>query len=605
MATLVARILDESGFEAAVVCEFLGDGKLANTRKIVRLARDFDRQGGFTLAEFVARLRNDLENEPREEQAATTDEASASIRLMSIHQAKGLEFPIVVLPDLARAASSRSPLVALHPELGLVARPAEASPGSMANPEPNPSEPTADPTVGSFAWQAYQTLEKADDEQESLRLFYVAATRARDALILSAGLGPDEPVKSSSAAMKLLEERFDRRTGLCRVASEDLVATPAVQVSLMSPPAPRVDRTSTSLHLPISAIEEAITRATRVDRQDTSRPSPPPRYLDLDPAAGLPPRAARLDGLIRSILRDPAGVATRRSARLRSRRGSTNARREHGPDPRGRAADGCLVGRPALPGAQERRPVLHQARLCIHDSASIGWFVLGTDRFRGACDVLFRDRQGHWQLIVIADTMAQMARQHVRLQLSARAARSAGYTPIRQGWLVSHGPDGELNHEVVTGFDDAAIAQSVSEVIRSDSSGNRVVEPGGIGSAVRGVVAGMAETRLRLQVECIRRGKEPIQTVARPDHGEPERLSRRALHQGDPCDGVRRPGERRRRRAVRGDMSGYHIEREDIQASLYFAADLAHRPMPGRGIGMLTIISEDDEHLKDFAEYMP
>ncbi len=28
-------------------------------------------------------------------------------------------------------------------------------------------------------------------------------------------------------------------------------------------------------------------------------------------------------------------------------------------------------------------------------------------------------------------------------------------------------------------------------------------------------------------------------------------------------------------------------------------------PVPGRGKGMLTIISEDDDHLKDFAEYMP
>ncbi len=204
MARLVAQVLDESGFEAAVVCEFLGERKLANTRKIVRLARDFDRQGGFTLAEFVARLRTDLENEPREEQAATTDESSASIRLMSIHQAKGLEFPIVVLPDLARAASSRSPLVAFHPDLGLVVRPTQPSPDS------------GDPAEGSFAWQAYLTLEKADDEQESLRLFYVAATRARDALILSAGLEPDEPVKSTSPAMRLLDERFDRRTGHCR-----------------------------------------------------------------------------------------------------------------------------------------------------------------------------------------------------------------------------------------------------------------------------------------------------------------------------------------------------------------------------------------------------
>jgi antitoxin (DNA-binding transcriptional repressor) of toxin-antitoxin stability system len=29
------------------------------------------------------------------------------------------------------------------------------------------------------------------------------------------------------------------------------------------------------------------------------------------------------------------------------------------------------------------------------------------------------------------------------------------------------------------------------------------------------------------------------------------------------------------------------------------------QPVPGRGKGMLTIVSDDDEHLKDFAEYMP
>ena len=212
MARLVARVLDESGFDGALVCEFLGDRKLANTRKIIRLARDFDRQGGFTLAEFVARLRADLENEPREEQAATTDEAGASIRLMSIHQAKGLEFPIVVLPDLARPSPSRSPLVACRPDLGLVVRPPHAG--------PKPVDASNDSDERNPVWRAYLTLERADDDQESLRLFYVAATRAHDALILSAGLGPDEPLKATSIAMRLLDERFDRRTGACRVAPD-------------------------------------------------------------------------------------------------------------------------------------------------------------------------------------------------------------------------------------------------------------------------------------------------------------------------------------------------------------------------------------------------
>src|SRR5205823_4089205 len=92
----------ESGYEPALMGEFLGSRRRANVRKLVRLARRYDRQGGFTLADFVARLRADLRRPPKEEQAATNDEEGESLRLMTIHQAKGLEFPIVVLPDLDR-----------------------------------------------------------------------------------------------------------------------------------------------------------------------------------------------------------------------------------------------------------------------------------------------------------------------------------------------------------------------------------------------------------------------------------------------------------------------------------------------------------------------
>ena len=118
IAALVDRVLDESGFEAALLGEFLGDRKRANARKLVRLARRFDAQGRFTLADFVARLRADLREPPREEQAATTDEEGESVRLMSIHQAKGLEFPIVVVPDLNRRDDHGRENVTFHEELG-------------------------------------------------------------------------------------------------------------------------------------------------------------------------------------------------------------------------------------------------------------------------------------------------------------------------------------------------------------------------------------------------------------------------------------------------------------------------------------------------------
>ncbi len=51
IAALVDRVLDESGYEAALLGEFLGHRKRANAQKLVRLARQFDQQGGFTLAD--------------------------------------------------------------------------------------------------------------------------------------------------------------------------------------------------------------------------------------------------------------------------------------------------------------------------------------------------------------------------------------------------------------------------------------------------------------------------------------------------------------------------------------------------------------------------
>ena len=87
------------------------------------MARRFDEQGGFTLADFVDRLRADLRAATKETQAATTDEQGEIIRLMSIHQAKGLEFPIVVLPDLDRKRPGELKRVAFDPDLGPLVNP--------------------------------------------------------------------------------------------------------------------------------------------------------------------------------------------------------------------------------------------------------------------------------------------------------------------------------------------------------------------------------------------------------------------------------------------------------------------------------------------------
>jgi ATP-dependent helicase/nuclease subunit A len=490
MARLVARVLDESGFEGALVCEFLGDRKLANTRKIVRLARDFDRQGGFTLAEFVARLRADLENEPREEQAATTDEAGASVRLMSIHQAKGLEFPIVVLPDLARSSRSQSPMVACRPDLGLVVRP----------PQPGPSSGDGSgDEVRDPVWRAYLALERDDDEQESLRLFYVAATRARDALILSAGLGPDEPVRSTSIAMRLLDERFDRRTGACRVVpgDGDPASPPVVEVCLMDPPGPPGDRPAEagpnavalapSPRWSISAISAAIARADAVVDDEPARPSGPPRYVDLDPAAGLPPRAARLDSLIRSIVRDPRW-RRREATAMGSLAARAGARQVPAAGP-GLIRDAArrLDALWDLSAFRMLRASASGRDAAVRDDLEFTLSPGGATVFHGAGDLAFRDREGCWHLIVVADEAAGPERQRLRLQLAAMAARARGLEPIARGWLIRHGPDGAAHEEVVTEFGAGQLARiGVDQALQPDA--DRIGSAVGGGSVPRPVL---------------------------------------------------------------------------------------------------------------------
>src|SRR5207248_5754478 len=71
IARLLGEILADSGYDAALQLEFLGDRKLANLWKLIELARTFDRSGLFGLAEFIPRLGDLVKAQPREEQAAT------------------------------------------------------------------------------------------------------------------------------------------------------------------------------------------------------------------------------------------------------------------------------------------------------------------------------------------------------------------------------------------------------------------------------------------------------------------------------------------------------------------------------------------------------
>jgi ATP-dependent helicase/nuclease subunit A len=199
IAGLLNAVFADSGFDAAMRFEKLGDRKLANLWKLLDLARTFDRSGLFGLAEFIGRLGDLVRTQPREEQAATQPENADVIRLMSIHQAKGLEFPVVIVPDLAATwRGPPPPAAAWDPELGCIARPPKDEEG---------------PPFSDFPWRLFESHSEVEDWHEELRTLYVACTRARDYLVLAAAL--KEGSFAENAWMLALSERFDLTTGRC------------------------------------------------------------------------------------------------------------------------------------------------------------------------------------------------------------------------------------------------------------------------------------------------------------------------------------------------------------------------------------------------------
>jgi ATP-dependent helicase/nuclease subunit A len=196
LSRLLELAIERTGYDASLLHEFLGRRKVANLRKLIEMAREFDSAGRGTLADFAQRLRDSVSEETVEALAATHPEASNVVRLMTIHQAKGLEFPVVIVADMDRPSRSPSWGAVYHRELGPLL----------------PLPPAGPDESRHLAIEMNRYIERREDEAESLRVLYVALTRAADHLILSGGL--DAHGRPHSQWMKLVAKRFDLQTGL-------------------------------------------------------------------------------------------------------------------------------------------------------------------------------------------------------------------------------------------------------------------------------------------------------------------------------------------------------------------------------------------------------
>ncbi len=175
ISQLLERAVAAGGYREYLLGQEWGERRLANVHKLLRLARRFEASEGRDLRGFLDHAarhrewRNGMASVIAEPDAPVAEVEPDAVRLMSIHAAKGLEFPVVCVADLGRAPNMGVGDLLLDGErIGL----------RLARLDGEEAIPSIE-----FD-ELCQDRKRAQSEEEE-RILYVAMTRARERLILS------------------------------------------------------------------------------------------------------------------------------------------------------------------------------------------------------------------------------------------------------------------------------------------------------------------------------------------------------------------------------------------------------------------------------------
>lgn len=171
-AALIEKLFDETSIFAALHAAERGSTtrarpRIANLRKVVHLARQAESLGLLTLRGFNLVLANRLDGAGEEPDLPSSRPGDPNtVRIMTIHKAKGLEAPIVILYDCADKFMARPDIVPLRE-----GDKKEVAIGFVRGCQPPD-------------WDTLVLKEEARLREEMHRLRYVACTRARDWLVV-------------------------------------------------------------------------------------------------------------------------------------------------------------------------------------------------------------------------------------------------------------------------------------------------------------------------------------------------------------------------------------------------------------------------------------
>jgi ATP-dependent exoDNAse (exonuclease V) beta subunit len=204
LTDVLLRAVEEAGYDLRLLAVGnKGRDAFANVLKFARRAADFEQREGSGPAGFSAHLDAKERLGDREAPDSAVDEGASAVQIMSIHAAKGLEFPVVVVPDIGRGNRGNRGIVRM-----------ERLAGELRFALKTPAHDESGKPRACTEWfGAFDAADKAAQEEERDRVLYVALTRARDLLMVS-GSGRLNPAKRS--------ESNDDLVKLARVLGHDV-----------------------------------------------------------------------------------------------------------------------------------------------------------------------------------------------------------------------------------------------------------------------------------------------------------------------------------------------------------------------------------------------
>jgi ATP-dependent helicase/nuclease subunit A len=196
----LTEVIEETGYLGSVSSDERGEQAVENVEKFRELIRQFEGDGNISLRRLLQRIRTHKESDNEEGEAALPEEVTG-VEIMTIHDAKGEEFPVVIVPNVDRGFHDRA-------SLGNGAIEFETLEGKPWLGMKAPDEDDPFSTASTRTREAIREQRRNEEYAEEKRVLYVASTRARDKLVY-VGQSSGEVLEDSEGEVEIELEDCD------------------------------------------------------------------------------------------------------------------------------------------------------------------------------------------------------------------------------------------------------------------------------------------------------------------------------------------------------------------------------------------------------------